>query len=361
MADPARSTLIALDDAAARARLDPGGMMRLVTDFPRQCREGWEVGRRFAGELNRPEHLVITGMGGSAVGGALLAALFADRSPACLAINRDYTLPAFVGPRSLVIAASYSGNTEETLSAFEAAAERGAQVVCVTSGGELARRAAERGVATIIIPGGQPPRASLGYLFLPALAIAQRAGAAPDQGADVEAALPVLDRMCERLGPDLPTADNPAKQLASRLADKLPFIHGTTRWLAVAAYRWRTQCNENAKTLAAFNELPEMDHNEICGWADHENTAARTAPVFLRSSLETDRMRERTEATINIISPHAQVEQIWAEGDSPLAQALSAIYFGDFVTVYLALLHGRDPMEIDAIKRLKQVMGGSET
>jgi glucose/mannose-6-phosphate isomerase len=358
MPEPARAA-IDLDDAQARARVDPGGMMGLVVDFPQQCRQGWLIGQQLSASLRRPRQVVITGMGGSAVGGALLASLLEHRSPACFIVNRDYALPEIVGKDSLVIAVSYSGNTEETLTAFETAAEREAQIVCVTSGGRLAELAAQRQVPVISVPGGQPPRASLGYLFFPLLAIVERAGLAPDQHADFASAVRTLDGMREHLGPDAPGAENPAKQLAGRLVGRMPFVLGSTPWLGVAAYRWRTQCNENAKMLASSNLLPELDHNEICGWADQEGTASRATPVFLRSSFESDRMRARLDATIEIIGAHAQVEQVWGEGDSPLAHALSVIYFGDFVTVYLALLRGRNPMEIAAIDRLKSVLGGN--
>jgi len=332
--------------------------MRLVVDFPRQCREGWTIGRQAPVKLRRPRYVVIAGMGGSAVGGALLASLFQDRSSAALVTNRDYTLPEFVGDDSLVVAASYSGETEETLSAFRLAVERRAQVVCITTGGTLARLAAERGAPVIPIPGGQPPRASLAYLFFPLLVVAERAGLVPDQDGDLASAVQTLEALRERLRPEVPSADNPAKQLASRLAGRLPFIYGTTPWLAVAAYRWRTQCHENAKVLAASNALPEMDHNEICGWADQGGSASQATPVFLRSSFESGRMRERVQATIDIVGAQTRAEQVWAEGESPLAHALSAIYFGDFVTVYLGLLLGRDPMEIKAIDSLKRVLSG---
>lgn len=360
MPQPSPRALIDLDDTAACARVDPGGMMRLVVDFPRQCREGWTIARQAPVKLRPPRSLVISGMGGSAVGGALLAGLFEDRSSAPVATNRNYTLPGFVGEDTLVVAASYSGETQETLSAFRLAAERGAQIVCITSGGTLARLAAEHRAQVITIPGGQPPRASLAYLFSPLLVVAERAGLVPDQDRDFASAAQTLEALRDRLRPEVPSADNPAKQLASRLVGRLPFIYGTTLWLAVAAYRWRTQCHENAKMLAVSNALPEMDHNEICGWADREGSASQATPVFLRSSFESERMRERVQATIDIIGAHAAVEQVWAEGESPLAHALSAIYFGDFVTVYLALLLGRDPMEIKAIDSLKRVLSGKK-
>lgn len=350
-----------LDDPAAMRARDAHDIMALTTGFAAQCRDGARIGAEFAvrgSVARRPvANVVVTGLGGSAIGGDLLRSMMDAGGDVPLVVNRDYDLPAFVSPDTLVIAASYSGNTEETLSAYAQARARRAQMVCVTSGGELAARAEADRVPVCRIPGGQPPRTATGYMFFPMLAIVGGA-ALLDRSldADVEEALGVLDRLAAAYGPDAPTASNPAKQLALALFGRVPVIYGSQGYRGVVANRWKGQFNENAKEHAFANAFPEQNHNEILAWTLCRRQAPRWSVVYLRDPEEREaapRIARRVEVTKRIIGRAAEQHEVWAEGSSLLARMFSLFTLGDFVTVYTAYLNGVDPTDIGSIDRLK--------
>jgi len=352
-----------LDDSAAMRALDPDGMMGLTTGFPAQCREAVRIGAEFTAKLPPTgpiQNVVVTGLGGSAIGGDLLRCLVEEYGDVPLVVNRDYTLPGFVNNQTLVLAASYSGNTEETLSAYAMARARRAQIVCVTSGGDLAGRGEADGVPVCRIPGSRPPRASTGFLFFPMLAvIAQRGllGRAPT-GA-VEETIALLERLSGAYGPGTPTENNPAKRLALALYERIPVLYGSQGYRGVVALRWKGQFNENAKQHAFAYAFPEQNHNEILGWTLASRQSERWSVVYLRDpaeKTETPRIARRVEVTQEIIGQAAQQHEVWAEGDSLLAKMFSLIYFGDFVSVYTAYLNGIDPTDITSINRLKAEM-----
>lgn len=353
-----------LDNPAAIRALDPHDMIGLTVAFPDQCRQGEHIGADFtaAAPPNRTsiQNIVVTGLGGSAIGGDLLRCLADEYGEAPLIVNRDYSLPAFVSSQTLVLAASYSGNTEETLSAYTAARARRAQIVCVTSGGELARRADADGVPVCLIPGGQPPRASTGYLFFPLLAILARRGLLKRMlAAGITETTELLDRLRKDWGPETPLENNPAKRLALALHNRLPVLYGSHGYRGVVANRWKCQFNENAKQHAFANVFPEQNHNEILAWTLANRQAPRWSVVYLRDPTEREampRIARRVEVTESIIGDAAESHEVWAEGDSLLARMLGLFYLGDFVSVYAAYLHGVDPTTIDGIDRLKAEM-----
>jgi len=331
-------------------------MLRRVWELPEQVEQARSLGADLRLALPElPRHVVILGMGGSAIGGELLKALVEPECPVPIAVNREYDLPAYVGPGTLVVASSYSGNTEETLSACRLAAERGARVVAVTTGGVLAQWAADHGWPLVRIPGGLQPRAAIGYSFIPLLGLLQQLGLVAPKGDDIRETVAVLRALRSELGPDVPSASNPAKQLALRLHGKLPLIYGTGGWRAVVAYRWKCQINENAKAPAWHNTFPELNHNETVGWEVPAAVTRLVELVVLRDRGDSPRINRRVQVTVDIMGPAiAGVTQVASRGESELARLFSLLYMGDFTSVYLALLNEVDPTPVRVIDRLKQ-------
>lgn len=341
-----------LDEPARRERLDPGRMLDAIRDLPRQCRAAWEEAQAFSlpPRYRGARRLAVLGMGGSAIAGDYLRAL----GPAVpMASVRSYDIPPWVDGECLVIASSYSGNTEETLSAFQQALSAGALVVAVTSGGRLAELARSAGVPLFRFHYSAQPRAALGYSLMPLLAIAHQAGLLPDPAPAVAEAIALLERERERLDAVVPSEANPAKRLAERLHGRLPVVYGGGHLVAVAQ-RWKTQLNENAKVWAFYEELPEANHNAILGYGLPPQVARLACVVFLRSPALHPRVLLRYQFTAQALA-EASVGQETVEvpGESALAQLLAATLMGDYVSYYLALLNQVDPTPVPTIDALK--------
>jgi len=346
-----------LDDRSSYQRLDPKGMLDFALDFPAQLERAARIGRAFQppDALKYPSHIVLSGMGGSAVTGDLLARLCEPHSPIPFLVNRDYRIPKFVGRDTLFIASSYSGNTEEALAATDLALRRRAQVVCITTGGKLRELAIRRRLPLIEIPADppMPPRAAFGYSFIPLVFMLSSLGLYPGAGRQMREAIGVVERLRSQAHPDIPARRNRAKQLASYLHGKIPWVQGTVGIMSAAAYRWRCQFNENSKTLAYSSEYPELNHNEVVGWEITPRLARDTAVIVLKEPDAQPRIEARVAITREIMSKRAEVRVVEAEGDSPLARVLWALYLADFVSIYLAFLNGADPTAIAAIDELK--------
>lgn len=361
---PREETPISLDEPESFAAVDAHDMLGMTEDFPNQCREGLRLGD----EVELPDayrgdcsNIVGLGMGGSAIGSDLLGAIYANELRAPTATVRHYELPSWVGPRTLVFAVSYSGDTEETLTAFEQARKRGARVIGITSGGALARMCADQGLPCVVVPGGQPPRASTGYLLMSLVAVVERLGLIGDQAAARQECLGLLEALSAEYGRHslhLPADRHRAKQLAGLLHGKVPVIYGSTPMLGAVAHRWRTQLNENSKVLAHANELPELDHNEIVGWELGRNLLRHHCVVVLADPAMPERMARRLEITRDVLAA-VDVHYERARGESALARALSAMYVGDFTSIYLAFLNGVDPFDIGPIDELKKRLAAS--
>jgi len=354
--------VVDLDDLEAAQALDKGGMLALVEAFPVHCEEGWRLGTEVASGTGRPEFdtIVFAGMGGSAVAGDIAAGLLAgELSVPCL-VWRDYGLPAWAGKDALVICSSYSGETEETLSAFREALVRGCRLIGVTSGGTLERECRAAEVPVIPLPGGLPPRASLGYALLAVLSLFRAWGLGGPPEVEVREAVTALRRLADRLRLSVPQEENPAKSLAKKVSVSLPVLLAAGRHLGPVAYRWRTQLNENAK-MAAYNcEFPELDHNEIVAWRRPFNVE-RPLALFLRDASEPKRLRKRVEITREILkAAGVPAEEVRGEG-GPFSSALCLISFGDYVSVYASFARGLDPTPVAAIESLKAKMRDSDT
>lgn len=352
-----------LDDRGEIARIDAGGMLGHISRFGRMTLEGWDaaacVPLPVAGAASRPTAVVVTGMGGSGIGGELLRAILASLAAIPVIVVRDDRLPKFVGRETLAFVCSYSGNTEETLATYDAARGSGASIVAITSGGVLADRARSDRHPVVRVPGGLPPRAALPYLFMPMLRIVARMGIAPLDEADVQEAATLLISLADRWGVAIPTADNPPKRLAEQLAGHTPVIYAASQMTAPVAQRWKTQLNENSKVFAVWNAFPELGHNETEGWAGAPSGAGEHGffVAILRDRDDGERTAVQVEVTRRLAFARARgVEGVWSVGMSRLARLLSLVLAGDFVSAYLAVLRGVDPTPVDVITQMKLKM-----
>jgi glucose/mannose-6-phosphate isomerase len=335
---------------------DLQGMLGDVLAQPLQLGDAlWRAQSAGIARRDRPGGLVVCGMGGSAIGGDLATAALGDRATRTITTVRGYALESWAGPDSLVLCSSYSGDTEETLACFEAAGAAGAGRVALTVGGQLAEAAREEGVPVIGVPAGMQPRAAVLYMIVATLECAALCGAAPGLHSEIDTATALLEQLVEEWGPDAGD-DSPAKAAALALEGTLPVVHGAGPTVA-AARRWKTQLNENTKAAAFWSELPEANHNEICGW-DRGRGIAPLSAVFLEDPDQHPHVNRRIELTAaQVEGSGAPVVRVEARGDSRLERVLSLVLFGDLVSVYLAVLEGVDPTPVEAIERFKAALG----
>ena len=303
----------------------------------------WRVEAASVPSASLPGGLVVCGMGGSAIGGDLAAAAIRDRARGLVRVARGYS-PGRVSAETLVLCASYSGETEETLECFEAAGALGAPRVALTTGGALAARAREEGVPVIGVPSGMQPRAAVVYMTVAALECAAAAGVVAPLRDEIEGSEEVLRSLVD---------DSEAADVAGALLDTIPVVHGAGLTAPVAR-RWKGQLNENANVAAFFSELPEANHNEIEGW-EHGRELGSLSAVFLEEPDAHDRIKRRTELYAETLGRlGAPVARVKARGDTPVAQVLSLVMIGDLVSVRLAELRGVPPSAMEAIEGFKR-------
>jgi glucose/mannose-6-phosphate isomerase len=297
--------------------------------------------------------MLVCGMGGSAIGADLAAAAIGARAARPIRTVRAYAPEPWLQPDTLVVCASYSGNTEETLAAYAMAGEAGADRVAVTTGGRLADMARADGVPVLDIPAGLQPRAAVAYMTAAMLECAWRAGVAPRPHSELMATADLLEALGADWGPDAPEASE-AKSLALALHGTVPVIYGAGA-SAPVAFRWKAQINENAKAHAFCAELPEADHNEICAW---ERAGGRFAAVFLDDRALSPRMERRVELTAGLVAATGSpMRRVYARGELPLERVMSLVFLGDLVSIYLAALDGIDPTPVEQIERFKRALG----
>jgi glucose/mannose-6-phosphate isomerase len=336
--------------------IDPRSMRSLLESFPEQVQAAAD--RCKALTLPEPENIkiiLVTGLGGSAIGGDLVRSIAEYQIKTPMVVNRNYDLPHFVDSATLVFACSYSGNTEETISAYKQSRAANASIVCITSGGKLESMAKADGYPVIPLPGGLPPRAALGHALITLLSAMQAMKLLPDLTESLNETIALLQKLRDQYGTENPESANLAKQLASSLHGKIVAVYGSTGIMEPAAYRWRSQIAENAKNLALHHVLPEMNHNELVGWLYPKEALLKVGVVFLRDKLDHAQTQRRFDLTKAIMSGKAgALHEIWSEGDSPLARVLSVVYLGDFVSLYLAYLNNVDPTPVEVIDYLKK-------
>jgi glucose/mannose-6-phosphate isomerase len=343
-----------LDDIDNIRRVDPRGMLDVITALPESAEDAIEAAEKVNLKVRRFRNLVVAGMGGSAVGGLLLRDWLQQTSKVPIVVSRDYSLPGFVGRDTLLFAVSYSGGTEETLSAFEDGKTKGAKIVVFTSGGELEKKAKDSRLTIYKLPVGFQPRAAIAHQFLSLVVAAKKAGIAQDSWWEVREAIDILKAMREEMRPETPQSSNPAKKLAKELRDYIPFVYGSRIHEAVA-YRWNTQLNENGKSPAGSSFIPETFHNAIVAGEADKELLKKICIVFLLDPAEGDHVTTKTRRFIDIIKPSfGKIIEVKARGEGRLARMLSTLYVGDFVSAYLGILYGKDPSIVESIDRLKR-------
>lgn len=335
-------------------------MLGRVSAFPQQAREGWKLGLKVKvpSQWRDSKELLIVGMGGSAIGGDLLSALLREKISRPILVNRTYTIPTWVSRKTWVIASSYSGNTEETLAASKEAVKRGARVAAITSGGELSSWALRVGIPLLKIPRGLPPRAALGFLTFGPLALLARLGWITQGSLAIEGICRRLDLFLEReLSPSIPTRANLAKKIALALYGRLPVLYGASGEWGAVAFRWRTQLEENAKTLAFHHLFPEATHNEISGWDQPRRLLRGMTAIFLKDRGLHPRIKRRMEFFSSVVRKEkAQVLEVEVPGSLRGERILKMIVLGDFVSVYLSVLYRVDPTPVVRVEALKAYM-----
>jgi glucose/mannose-6-phosphate isomerase len=353
--------MVDLDNASVYRQFDKSGMLNHLHGFPEQCQKAWEKVLKF--ELphlhTKISNVVIVGMGGSAIGGDIARRLALAESKVPVRVHRDYGLPAFVDESTLVIASSYSGNTEETLSAFTKSLKTGAKKLVITSGGKLKQLAESEGIPAFVVDYQAPPRAAFPSNFVPLVGIFQNLGLLGDKSADLQEALDILKKLSIDFIETKPLASNPAKQLAAKLQGRVAVIYGA-EMLSEVAQRWKEQFNENSKAWAFSESFPELNHNAVVGYEFPLEAKEKIVVLLLRSSSLRPRNLLRYEVTAKLLAKAGiAYEFAEARGKSTLAQVMSSILLGDYASFYLAILNEVDPSSTDAINFVKQYLAQS--
>jgi glucose/mannose-6-phosphate isomerase len=350
------TTTTSLDHIAGLRKLDPGGMLASVRGLPEQSREAWTKasGLKLPVAYQDIDRIVVLGMGGSAIAGDLWRVLLERESEVPVFNVRQYDLPSYVDERTLVIASSFSGQTEEVLSSFKQSLKNKSPKIAITGGGELLTTARANGVPAFSYQYTGEPRTALGWSLMPLLAIGEALGLTNGIEKDVKEAIEAMSQVVIESAEEVPEADNGAKQLARELHEKLPVIYASGA-LTEVAHRWKTQLNESSKTWAFYEELPELHHNAIVSYALPTSTAKETVVVFLESkTLVHPRVRLRYDFTREALKKAgASSLSADSEGGSALAQMMSLVLLGDYVSTYLAFLYGVDPTPTTPIDELK--------
>lgn len=333
------------------ARIDPGGMRDIIASLPDQLESSLHLGLGSAVDLGEAQHVFLLGMGGSAIAGDVFAAWVADRSKVPIQVVRDYRLPSYARPEDVLVAISYSGNTEETLAATTQGIKLGCRVLAVTSGGALRELARKSDVPVFEVPPGLPPRGAFGHLFgvLPAVGEEWVFG---HLRSDLDRGIAHLRELRKRLQPEAGIRQNRAKRIAVRIRSTVPVVYAATPFTAIAK-RWQTQLNENAKILAFSSSFPEADHNELVGWCE-DPRARRHTPILIRDRDESPEIRRQLDITVDLMSRRAPLLEIEDDGETILSRLLGTLYLGDYVSLYVAALRRVDPLPLPPLAEFKQ-------
>jgi glucose/mannose-6-phosphate isomerase len=346
---------VTLDDPATLRRIDPEDMLGKVAELPRQLAQARRVAAAVEpnARLSDVDAVIVLAMGGSAIGAELVAAAAGERLRVPLIVHRDYGLPAGAAERTLIVAASHSGETAETLSGFAQARQRGLPMAVITTGGRLATMAEDAGLPLLRYQLGGQPRAAIGFGVGLVHELLSRLGLVnePDP---LGTASTALESLLERMSPAVETAANPAKQLAWTMFGRMPFIYGHGP-MASVAHRWKTQLNENAKAWASWEPMPEANHNAIEGSLNPRELGDAPYIVQLRDPEEPAEVAERYRVVEELLGERAtNRSEVWAEGPTPLARVLTTVAYGDLVSVYLAILYQTDPTPVTLLSMLKE-------
>lgn len=354
--DAQNQQIFAIDNMEYIRKLDKDNMFQIVYELPEQMEEALNLAEnmrlnRFENELS---YVIISGVGGSAIAGDLIRVLLSNVCKVPILVNRDYSVPGYVNQNTLVIASSYSGETEETLSSYREAKGKSARIIAVTTGGTLGKMALEDNNGLIIMPGGLSPRAAIGYSLIFLLSVFTKLGLINDMTSEISTSISHLKKLRDRLKPEASTQYNQAKQIAQKLVGKLPIIYGSSGTTEVIAQRWKAQICENAKTIAYNNTFPELNHNEIVGSEYPTDIVGKMLVILLKDKEDFLRNKLRMNITSEILSGKvSEIVEVNSEGDNALERMLSLVFIGDYVSLYLSVANGKDPTPIERIIALK--------
>ncbi|MFH1390262.1 MAG: bifunctional phosphoglucose/phosphomannose isomerase [Candidatus Margulisiibacteriota bacterium] len=345
-----------LDTKEKVAEIDKGKMLVAVEQVPAMIETALKL--PLIGTIEqklKTKLVVISGMGGSGISGEILADAFPLTCP--VTIVKNYSLPDYIDSEATVVAVSYSGETEETLAVVRQAEARGARVVCITSGGKLKEMASQKNWPMVLIPTGFQPRAALMYLFVPLLQVLGRLGVIEEQEAEILRSLPLIKKLRDEYSASNPVRSNPAKQLAKKIAGKIPVIIGSAGTTGAVANRFKNQFNENTKLPAFASVFPEVNHNETASYFAMSRDKYNFALIILRDEADNERIKKRIEITKSLLSQQfGGINEFFSQGKSRFARLASLVLLADFASVYAAILQGIDPTTIEAITRLKKEM-----
>ena len=334
--------------------IDKGNMLSFCVNMKNHYQEAAKLADSIKINYSKPSNIIVVGMGGSAIGGDLLKDWAKNKTAVPIEVNRDYHLPAYANEKTLVLITSYSGDTEESLSAFLDALKRKCMIYCISSGGALLDNAQRLNVPYLRVPGGMPPRAALPYMFVPLLMCLEKLKLVSGASLELEEALTVLGQVAWDNSPDKLAKENLAKTFAADIMGFVPVVYGFGIYSSVAR-RFKQQFNENSKMVAKWEFFPELDHNEIVGWEKAEDIADNFSVIFIRDQNEPLEIRSRIETTKQLMRPSGiDMYEVYSQGKSSLAKMLSTICIGDFMSVYLAILRGIDPTPVQTISHLKE-------
>ncbi|MFH1413352.1 MAG: bifunctional phosphoglucose/phosphomannose isomerase [Candidatus Omnitrophota bacterium] len=338
--------------------IDKSGMLDLLFDFPKQCRAAVEIAKNTELKFSKKDFkgVAFVGLGGSAIGADLIRAYLYSESKFPIQVFREYDLPAFLDGSILLFIMSYSGNTEETLCAYEQAKRKNCTIIAISSDGQLKEKALGDGLSFIEIPGNLPPRCSLGYLSLIPLSILAKLGMINDPTRSINQTVRILEELRDKnLNPRIGQQDNIAKSIAHDLHKRFAVIYSASVHFDVCAMRLREQLAENAKALSSSNYFPEMNHNEIVGWQNPGKLLKNFVVVMLKDKEVNSRVAKRMAITSEILIKYGvKLIEIYSRGESLLSRMFSLIYIGDFISLYLAVLYRIDPTPVDKVTYLKK-------
>jgi glucose/mannose-6-phosphate isomerase len=347
-----------LDSIERIKEVDQFDMYSQIDGLPEQLKMAWELGLQLPlPAFQQISQIVIAGMGGSAIGGDLLASYVADLAEIPVVVHRDYDLPLWAkGKKTLVICSSHSGNTEETLSAYAQAKANNCQIMCISTGGKLAENARTDQTALWIFEHKGQPRAAVGYSFGILLALVYRLGLIADPSKTVLETVEAMKIAQKNYAVEVATPRNPAKRMAGQLQNRWVAVFASGRMSPISR-RWKGQISEIAKAWAQFEFLPEANHNTQAGLVNPEELIPQTMALFLRSEFDHERNKLRIEYTRKSFMVEGfGTDIIEAEGPSPLAHMFNTLLFGDYIAFYLAMLYGADPTPVEKIENFKKEM-----
>ncbi|MCI0532323.1 MAG: bifunctional phosphoglucose/phosphomannose isomerase [candidate division Zixibacteria bacterium] len=347
-----------LNDQRLRQQIDRQDFAGLIEEFPRQLEEALTIAESARLPRLNPaliSNLVVAGLGGSAIAADLVKSYLNYRLKVPFQIVRHYLTPSFVTSKTLFICSSYSGNTEETLSAYAEAKRAQARIISLTSGGKLADLSRKNKIPLIQIPSGYPPRAALGYSFVSLLILLSRLGLVKDQKREIKRTIRLLDRYKVNFLPMVPKSNNPAKKLAEKLHHKVPLIYAGEDYFSPVALRWKQQICENAKVLSFCNVFPEFNHNELVGWDKIEHLQSKLAVVILKDENDHEQVKLRMKLIAKMFKEKkVELVELSGSGNTVMERMFSLIHFGDWTSYYLAILNRVNPTPVEIIERLKK-------